>query len=634
MLVRMPGRSARITPAGIAGGLGLLVFVGVLAWLWLRGGPSDDPQDDTEAAVASSTSRPRARRPPPPRRLGLIDAPRASVHGDQTAVSGALVGTVTSWLDSSPVSGAELTFAGAGTIHSVLTGADGRFSFGAPQPGTYGLVSVLADGFQPYAPELGQGSLRYESRPGQRVEGVSIQLMPRTEVVGTVLDAEQRPVSGATIRWLGVGTGEGALADEDPEFRSDAQGEFRFAARPGSWLEAEHLEHGVGRVRVDERSLAVGRISLVLRPDGVRANGTIGGRVRSPTGAPVEGARVLASRGDDEPGAETVTDDEGRFELVDLVGGSHRVEARSPPFAPVWASSVPTGSDALQLVLAPGGAVVGVLTTESGDAVSGSTVVALRHTGPLTRVQQAQTTVFDADGEFRLEGLPPALYDIVGGAADHASVHVRGVELGTEEVELALVLPEGGRIAGRVTDAASGDAVELARVEVERSMAAGASIAPLRSSALSDEGGAFVIRGVEAGRHSIYAYALGYAPRSLSGLEVEAGGEVGAVEIALTPADDAAGEVFDIIGIGVMIKVDGDVLQVSGVIEDGGAERAGVVVQDRIIAIDAVPISAWPDFGQAVQALRGREGTEVVVTIERGEQEPFGLTVLRSRIRG
>lgn len=251
-----------------------------------------------------------------------------------------------------------------------------------------------------------------------------------------------------------------------------------------------------------------------------------------------------------------------------------------------------------------------------------------------TRAAQAQTTVFDAQGEFRLEGLPPGIYDVVGGAADHALTRVRDVEMGTAEVVVALVLPEGGRISGRVIDASTGEPLALARVEVERSLAAGASITPMRSSALTDDAGAFEIHGVEPGRCSVYAYALDYAPRAISGLEVEAGADAGPVEVALRPAADAAGEVFDIVGIGVMVQVDGETLRVSAVIEDGGADRAGIVVGDLLLEIDGIPVVGLVDFGGAVQALRGREGTEVRLGVAREGVEPFEVTAVRARVRG
>lgn len=614
----------------------LSLLVGALVWLGVRDDAAREREDAAErSSVAARASAPthRARRPPP-RRSGLLDAPEGSVVEDAQAKTGALAGTVRSWLDASPVAGAELTFMGAGSIDSVITDADGRFVFVAAQPGPYTLASVLADDYLPYAPELGLAPLRYVARPDRRVEGVTIELVPVIELLGQVLDSRGAAVPGAAIRWLGIGTGETALAADDALFTSDARGEFRFTARHDAWLEARHEAHGVGRARVDERALAVGRLVLHLEPEASLAHATIAGRVIDPAGEPVHGARVLALPGDDDPSAEAVTDEDGAFTLADLVPGRYRVEARAPPLAPVWATGVPTGSAAVQLQLAPGGTLTGTITAEDGSVVPGATVAALRHTGPLTRAAQAQTTVFDAQGEFRLEGLPPGIYDVVGGAADHALTRVRDVELGTAEVVVALVLPEGGRISGRVLDASTGEPLALARVEVERSLAAGASIAPLRSSALTDDAGAFEIDGVEPGRCSVYAYALDYAPRAISGLEVEAGADAGPVEVALHPAADAAGEVFDIVGIGVMVQVNGETLRVGAVIEDGGADRAGIVAGDLLLEIDGIPVVGLVDFGGAVQALRGREGTEVRLGVAREGVEPFEVTAVRARVRG
>ncbi|MCB9717847.1 MAG: hypothetical protein H6712_28620 [Myxococcales bacterium] len=76
------------------------------------------------------------------------------------------------------------------------------------------------------------------------------------------------------------------------------------------------------------------------------------------------------------------------------------------------------------------------------------------------------------------------------------------------------------------------------------------------------------------------------------------------------------------------------VLQIRGVLE--GSEAAAAVLRegDLIVSIDGVPTEAPLGFGEAVQALHGREGTEVSPGIERGGAEPFEVEVERRRIRG
>ncbi|MEM7158959.1 MAG: carboxypeptidase regulatory-like domain-containing protein [Myxococcota bacterium] len=628
--------SSDSTPRWI--GLALVAVVAALAlgW-WLSHRPSSDPAAAEPVTAAEQADGPRSRRPsrpPPPRRLGPIDAPRASAHPSRELAAGALVGEVRSWLDDAPVPEAELTFQGEHQVVTALTGEDGSFTLEVERPGPYTLLSVLADGYRPYAPMLGQAPLRYVSREGQRVEGATIVLMPEVEIDGEVHDAEGRPAPGAQLRWLGVGTGETALAPDDREYRSDSAGRFHLAAQLGAWLEARHETLGVGRAQIDERALVSGTLVITLNPRDTGATERITGRVLDPGGKPAEGAKVLAQSSDGGPGAEAVSEADGSFELFDLPPGKYRVEARLSPYAPVWASNIATDSHGLVLQLAGGGTITGTLRTEDGEVVPGATVAALRHVGPLLRTPQGQTTIFDADGEFRLDGLPPGTYDVAGGAADHSMAWARGVELGSGTVELELVLPAGGQIQGVVRDASGSGPIASARVEVERGLAAGPSVAPLRSSAVTDDRGAFTIRGVEPGRHSVHVSALGYAPRSLSGLEVEAGQTLGPIDIDLSTTDAAGGQAFDIVGIGVMVRVDGDVLAIVGLVESGGAATAGLKADDRIVRIDGVAVVELLGFGEAVQALRGREGTEVMLKIERAGSEPFEVGVIRSRIRG
>ena len=82
-------------------------------------------------------------------------------------------------------------------------------------------------------------------------------------------------------------------------------------------------------------------------------------------------------------------------------------------------------------------------------------------------------------------------------------------------------------------------------------------------------------------------------------------------------------------GIGVELLQQDGVLKVVAPIDDTPAARAGLRSGDFIVAIDGKPISAI----EAMEPLRGPAGSQVVLSIERGEEKPFDVTVTRETIR-
>jgi carboxyl-terminal processing protease len=83
-------------------------------------------------------------------------------------------------------------------------------------------------------------------------------------------------------------------------------------------------------------------------------------------------------------------------------------------------------------------------------------------------------------------------------------------------------------------------------------------------------------------------------------------------------------------GIGVeLLQQDDNTLKVVSPIDDTPAARAGLRAGALIVAIDGKPISAI----EAMEPLRGEAGSKVVLTIERGQQKPFDVTVVRETIR-
>ncbi len=87
-------------------------------------------------------------------------------------------------------------------------------------------------------------------------------------------------------------------------------------------------------------------------------------------------------------------------------------------------------------------------------------------------------------------------------------------------------------------------------------------------------------------------------------------------------------------GTGIVIQVDDKtkLIDVSNVVPDGPADKAGVHQDDTITAIDGQPTKGMT-LQQASSHLRGKAGTQVQLTIVRdGQQLPQPVTVMRAQI--
>ena len=83
-------------------------------------------------------------------------------------------------------------------------------------------------------------------------------------------------------------------------------------------------------------------------------------------------------------------------------------------------------------------------------------------------------------------------------------------------------------------------------------------------------------------------------------------------------------------GIGISITMRDGFITVISPIEGTPAYRAGILAGDRIVEVDGKPAK---DLREAVKMIRGPKGTEVVVTIIRGENpDPVDFTIVRDTI--
>lgn len=86
-------------------------------------------------------------------------------------------------------------------------------------------------------------------------------------------------------------------------------------------------------------------------------------------------------------------------------------------------------------------------------------------------------------------------------------------------------------------------------------------------------------------------------------------------------------------GLGIEVTMDETgFVRVVAPIDDTPAFRAGIQAGDLIIELDGESVQGL-NLGQAVEKMRGEVGSDIILTIVRGEKEPFEATVTRDRIK-
>ena len=86
-------------------------------------------------------------------------------------------------------------------------------------------------------------------------------------------------------------------------------------------------------------------------------------------------------------------------------------------------------------------------------------------------------------------------------------------------------------------------------------------------------------------------------------------------------------------GLGIEVTMENDVVVVVSPIDETPAARAGLQANDLIVRIDGNPVVELEGLNEAVELMRGPVGTDVVLTIQRGDEEPFDVTITRDVIR-
>jgi len=557
---------------------------------------------------------------------------------------GALEGDVVNLATDEPVPRARLTFFGPEGIEEVSADEDGHFGFHPGQEGSYELAAVAAEGFLPFAPELGHSPIVLYARKGRGVRGVRVQLTPRVDYVGLVLTPEGEPAVGATVRELEQDREGLSLVDSPDDYRTDADGQFHFHALDGAVLEASHPDYDRGRAKLDFSAQVSHRLTIRLGPPGsAPAQCAIRGTVRGADGEPIEDARVSArsersgarsDRSIPHPGAHTLSDDGGSFLLEGLDVDSFTVVAQGHPLAPRTVRGVQCPTDGLDLTLEDGLSVWGtVRDAASSEAIPSFAVVVTEPSGPLTHDVVWVESTFDAEGRYEIAALSPGKYRITVLAHGFASAPERDIALESAPVRADFSLSRGSRLWGTVVSRKSGGGIEGAKVSLEGQLGRGPRGLPLTTSARSDAEGRFELLGVPTGEQTLMVAAAEHHGRIVSGLMVQ-GAELGPIQVELTKTKEDESPRIELAGIGAVLSAEGDALIIGGLLEGGGADEAGLVQGDGILGVDGTPVAEL-GFKGSIDRIRGPEGTRVTLTVRRkASGETDELEVERRIVRG
>jgi len=297
------------------------------------------------------------------------------------------------------------------------TDAHGRFRLAALDRSLIFRILTVREGFEPvFTPNADplQGEIRV-ALPKRDLSRED----PQRLVLGRVLDAEGRPVTGATVEPLGYRTVDGGGDfGESPGLESlaitDGNGEFHFRApEPGVFVSALAQARGLAPRMVTSLVSGTGRREEIRLSEGT----TLTGVVRDPAGRGVPGAVVHVVPTQDRSATftrwqEIATGPDGRFALPNVpadreVSVSVRMDSlRETGLGTThqFLMAGPDGmaTDGIALALRPAAVLNGQVTLADGKPMPPGTRITLGREG----TWDTQQAVVGSDGRFRFQGVP------------------------------------------------------------------------------------------------------------------------------------------------------------------------------------------------------------------------------------
>ncbi|MCG6925172.1 MAG: carboxypeptidase-like regulatory domain-containing protein [Acidobacteria bacterium] len=429
--------------------------------------------------------------------------------------------------------------------------------------------------------------------PGFTTKGVRVVLRRGLELVGVVVDQEERPLAGVEVELrqsftfrsrrgnMAVG-----MPDSFPRREAGPDGRFAFQGLKAGDYTLTASSPGYARATVDPVMVSEDEgaepLVLVLHP-----GATISGFLRDRSGSGAPGWYVNASvegqgRGRFGPGGlrtEEPSGPDGSFLIEGLTEGTaYDLQPMSSAGLGTRRAGVVAPSDDVELTVKGIGQVGGrVIEAESGLPVSDFEVSYrpdaqggmrfMFRAGPGDRGPDEPRSFHSDDGVFVLEDVPAGRWTVEVTAEGFQPGTASGVtvEEGGRVEGVDVALSKGGTIGGQVVESQSGRPVLDATVRAELSGGGGAGRMPRlmgggANEATTDAEGVYEISGLAPGTWSVTAshpewsestvtVELADAPATadlrlgrggaIGGVVVAGGRPVGGAEVGLTESGDA-----------------------------------------------------------------------------------------------